>query len=426
MHPLHKGKISHALLAINIIPMLFFGLAIMLLCSRWFSRIMYAEVEQEMKNIACSVDLLLNTAYPGDYELVGDSVYQLYKGETDITYSYELLDDFNAQTGMEITLFYQDTRILTTIRSANHERFIGTRAPERAIEEVLKGGSPHFYDGALINGAMYFSYYMPVTNSDGSVVGMIFVGKPSQQVNESIQGSIYPLLLISLICMTIMAMLLYIYTKRIVNILLHIRSFLANVATGNLTAGLDPSVSSRNDELGDIGRSAIAMQSSLRTMIEQDALTELFNRRSGDRKLKQIINKYESQQSPFALAIGDIDFFKNINDTYGHDCGDLVLKNIAAILHRHMCNCGFAARWGGEEFLLVFDRMNLEEALKRLTALLDDIRAMESIYEGHRIKITMTFGLTNGDSSDIKALLHAADDRLYLGKTLGRNQIVCY
>lgn len=73
------------------------------------------------------------------------------------------------------------------------------------------------------------------------------------------------------------------YTRRFVAVLLHIHSFLSEVASGNLNATLDHSVTKRSDELGDIGRCALSMQRSLRTMIEQDALTELYNRRSGEK-----------------------------------------------------------------------------------------------------------------------------------------------
>lgn len=424
MHSKHKGKISQVLLAINIIPMLFFSIAIMLLCSYWFTGAMYEEVEQEMKSVACGMELLLETAYPGDYTLVGEGSYQLYKGEHDITRNYSLLDQLKAETNMEITLFYQDTRILTTICGPDNTRIVGSGAPEQVVEEVLHGNEPKFYDSALINGASYFSYYMPIHNSDGSTVGMLFVGKPSQEVNDSIQGSIYPLVIANLLAIAVTAFLLFCYTRKIVNALLHVRSFLADVATGNLVATLDPAITSRNDEFGDIGRSAVAMQTSLRTLVEQDSLTGLYNRRSANRRLKQIIEKYKTQQSPFCLAIGDIDFFKKVNDTYGHDCGDAVLKNVADTLHRHMRTCGFVARWGGEEFLLVFDRMELEQAHARLEVLLHDIRAMDNKYDDHVIKVTMTFGLTAGDTADLQQLLRLADEKLYVGKTSGRNCII--
>ena len=159
-------------------------------------------------------------------------------------------------------------------------------------------------------------------------------------------------------------------------------------------------------------------------MVEQDPLTKLYNRRSADRKLRQIIENSFQQDKPFCVAIGDIDFFKTINDTYGHDCGDKVLQNVAQILQTHMHHRGFAARWGGEEFLLVFDNTDSEEALHILEKLLDDIRNTENIYNEQVIKATMTFGIVAGTTQDAQQLLLAADEKLYAGKSAGRDRIV--
>lgn len=207
-------------------------------------------------------------------------------------------------------------------------------------------------------------------------------------------------------------------------VLLHIHSFLSEVASGNLNATLDHSVTKRSDELGDIGRCALSMQRSLRTMIEQDALTELYNRRSGEKKLRQIFEEAQSFRHSFALAIGDIDFFKKVNDTYGHECGDAVLKNVSALLKQHMWRRGFAARWGGEEFLLVFENVDLTEARKQLELLMDKIHELDTLYEGQHVKVNMTFGLICDPDKDIHALLKEADEKLYIGKTNGRNQVV--
>jgi diguanylate cyclase (GGDEF)-like protein len=420
----NKGKISQTLQVINIVPFLVFGAIMLLVSYRWFTRTMYDEVEEELNYVASNVDTLLDVTYPGAYELVGDESLRLYKGETDITTAYDLIDRVKAETDLEITIFYEDTRILTTICDANDARIVGTPAPALVVSEVLEQGEAKFYKKVLINGSDYFAYYMPETNPDGTVVGMIYVGKPCREVNLAVQRALYPLILTTLAAMLIISFFQLLYTQNLVAVLYRIRNFLSDVATGNLTAELEPSVSSRNDELGDIGRSAVIMQYSLRTMLEQDTLTELYNRRSGDRKLQQLMEKYKKKEGHFCLAIGDIDFFKKVNDTYGHNCGDLILKNTAALLKEHMRSRGFAARWGGEEFLLVFDRMDITQAHRVLEELAKDIRAMESMYDGHLIKITMTFGLTAVETTDITQLLRIADERLYEGKTHGRDCIV--
>lgn len=419
-----SGKISYTLQIIGLLPLLALGIAMLFFTSQWFTKTMYQEVERELYDATKSATTLLNAAYPGDYHLEGDVAYLLYKGETDITRDYSLLDQFKEDTGLDITLFYQDTRILTTLYNAQGERIVGSGAPDIVIRDVLNTGENHFYTHTLINGKAYFSYYIPLRNQDGSVVGMLFVGRPSETVSLSIQNYVYPLTWLIIGFVALVTVCIYFYTRRFVAVLLHIHSFLSDVASGNLNATLDHSVTKRSDELGDIGRCALSMQRSLRIMIEQDALTELYNRRSGDKKLRQVFEESRSSGQSFAIAIGDIDFFKKVNDTYGHECGDAVLKNVSALLKQHMWRRGFAARWGGEEFLLVFENVDLAEVRKQLELLMDKIHELDTLYEGQHVKVNMTFGLVCESDKDIHALLKKADEKLYIGKTNGRNQVV--
>lgn len=419
-----SGKMAHVLLAINIIPLFFFGIAILFLATELFTKTMYSEIETELRSAANTVAYLLDLAYPGDYELVGDISLRLHKGEHDLTTRYQLVDQIREGTGLDVTLFYKDTRILTTICDTDGRRIVGSGASSIVLRDVLETGTPRFYTNTRINDVEYFCYYSPLRNSDGSIVGMIFVGKPSSQVDEAIRKASYPLVAAVVIVALLITLCLFLYTRKFDVVLQKIRSFLASISTENLTAELDRLVLRRNDEFGDIGRSAVHMQQALRHTVEQDALTGLYNRRCGDRRLHQVIEKSIAGQTPFCVCIGDIDFFKRVNDTYGHDCGDIVLKRVADLLREHMNSIGFAARWGGEEFLLVFDRMNLDQAYESLNALLNKIRTAEIIYGDQTIRVTMTFGLISGDNTDHSTLLKNADQKLYDGKAGGRDQVV--
>lgn len=125
---------------------------------------------------------------------------------------------------------------------------------------------------------------------------MLFIGKSSASVSQSIQRYVYPLTWLIIGFVALVSVCIYFYTRRFVAVLLHIHSFLSEVASGNLNATLDHSVTKRSDELGDIGRCALSMQRSLRTMIEQDA-DELYNRRSGEKSCAK------SSRKPDPLAI---------------------------------------------------------------------------------------------------------------------------
>ena len=418
-----KGKISTVLQAISIVPLLFFGFIIMAIAYHQCAKTIHAEIEISLHNTVNNVKQLFDVAYPGDYKLVGETALQLYKGEYDITASYELIDQVKQDTGLDITLFFDNTRILTTIYSSG-TRIVGSAAPDIIIEQVLRGGKDQFYTNTMIKGDKYFSYYTPLYNQNNSIVGMLAVLKPGDDVNAAITRSIYPFLIADILVMLLIGTFIFLYTRHFGSAITQIRAFLTDVSSGNLNTELDDSVVRRNDEFGDIGRSAITMQQSLRRMIEQDTLTELFNRRCAHRKLQGILPKAGTPGEAFSLCLGDIDFFKKVNDTYGHDCGDIVLKKVADTLRAHMHSCGFAARWGGEEFLLVFDHMSAYEAYDSLEALMSKIRALEIPYNDEILHITMTFGLADGSTSDLQKLIKTADANLYKGKSGGRNQIV--
>lgn len=424
MNSRYKGKISYALQAIGILPLLLFGIAVMILISHWFTAVMYDEVERGLTNIANNMVTLLDVAHPGDYQLKGDVAYELYKGDYNLTSDYTLVDRIKENTELDVSLYYQDTCILTTIYDSSGKRIVGTGAPEQVMNDVFKTGNAYFYDRVLVNGTIYFAYYMPLYNEDGSIVGMIFVGHPSQMINSVIHGAIYHLAIMVVLTLIIAALCIFLYTRRLVTVLIKIHDFLTMVSSGNMYSKLDPRVLERTDELGDIGRSALKMQHSLRGLIEKDSLTNLYNRRYANRKLSNIVDNFNQQGAPFSIALSDLDYFKNINDTYGHECGDLVLKNIADTLRQHMHSQGFVARWGGEEFLLVFDHFDRTTALKSLESLMEKIRNTETIYNGQSIHVTMTFGLVNGTTDNINQLLKEADDKLYQGKSHGRNQII--
>lgn len=169
----------------------------------------------------------------------------------------------------------------------------------------------------------------------------------------------------------------------------------------------------------------VAYSKKLEQLAGADALTGLSNRRSIEDHLHSMAEKYTALDQAFSVSICDIDFFKVVNDTYGHDAGDYVLTGLATIFKDFMAGKGKAARWGGEEFLLVFDKMNGDEAFVELSRLKNQIEKSEFHYKSTTIRITMTFGLEEFDYyAGIQATIAQADEKLYQGKKQGRNCVV--
>ena len=155
-----------------------------------------------------------------------------------------------------------------------------------------------------------------------------------------------------------------------------------------------------------------------------DPLTHFLNRRSMDERLNHTHRNAIINDVPYSLIMADIDFFKKVNDTYGHDCGDFVLQSISKIITAQIRSKDSACRWGGEEFLiLVNDGQDIAvEVANRIRAA---IESYEFNYEGRTLHVTITLGVSGYYSSaKVKTLIEIADKRLYKGKENGRNQVV--
>lgn len=420
-----NGHLYRSLQSMSVIPLLVLALIITVFSYYAVKQAMHTEVHIELRNTAENVMMMYDLLYPGDYYLEGTNSYDFYKGTQNLTDDHSIVDRLKADTQTDVTIFYQDIRILTTICNAEGSRITGTGAGALVIQDVLFSGQPHFYTNTEINGQQYFAYYTPLRNSDGSIIGMIYAGKPCTEVKAAVRRAVLPIILIAICSMAVVSLISSSYTRKLTNALQKIRTFLSKVSTGNLWEELDFDVLRRNDELSEMGYSALYMQRSLRNLVEQDTLTELNNRRFADKHLKQTQINANTYGNHFVVAIGDIDLFKSVNDTYGHDCGDVVLKRVATVLKNHMIGKGFVARWGGEEFLFLYDNLELGAARAETEKLLQEIRSMAIDYEGHTVRITMTFGLAEGGiNTSIRTLLQTADAKLYEGKESGRNRII--
>ena len=410
---------------VAILPVILFALTIIFAGIPLLTGILYDSAEKELRDACMSAKLLMDATYPGDYRLTGSDSLYLYKGDTNITSDYTVVDSIKQSTGLDITIFYKDTRIHTTLTGEDGTRMVGSGIASQIYTSVYEEGSEAFYHNTMIFGNPYFTYYMPLVSSHGNIQGMIAAARPSEDVNRVIRTYILMLICIAIVLSAVMIFIVIRITKPMTCAIESIFKFVKEASSGNETASLDEHVLARRDELGEIGKSVLSMQRSMRNMMESDPLTGLFNRRSAHRKMGPIISKAKSSSESFCISIGDIDFFKSVNDTYGHDAGDEVLVKVADIIREHMKNCGFVARWGGEEFLMVFDRMSLIMAENSLWSLLEKIRALEIRYDNYIIKVTMSFGVSEWDKKqNTDELVKSADDKLYAAKNGGRNRVV--
>ncbi len=154
---------------------------------------------------------------------------------------------------------------------------------------------------------------------------------------------------------------------------------------------------------------------------EIDALTQIYNRRAMDAKLTELLNLAKRYNRPLSLIMFDIDRFKNINDTFGHSTGDLILKELAASAKENLRNTDFFARYGGEEFVVIAPETPLKTA-KELAERLRSKVVEHDFKIGRGVTVSLgVASLMEGD--DERGIVHRVDSALYKAKELGRNLV---
>ena len=164
----------------------------------------------------------------------------------------------------------------------------------------------------------------------------------------------------------------------------------------------------------------------LRELASTDPLTKLNNRREMNRILNDVVKESRENGNGYIIGIGDIDDFKKVNDRYGHDKGDDVLSNTAKVISDSIPEGGYAARWGGEEFLFVLPDTELAEGVVCSNNIVSSVRKQRFKTDDTEFSVTITIGICEGHpENNIEKVISLADSRLYKGKHSGKDRVVC-
>lgn len=176
-------------------------------------------------------------------------------------------------------------------------------------------------------------------------------------------------------------------------------------------------------------QTVMRLEKQLIDVAQKDALTGLCNRRRMQEIFENVLEHHSEANDHICIGMIDIDSFKNINDTYGHDAGDEVIRTLArALLDKHSENKNFQpCRWGGEEFLILYQRYDLtkEEVIREFDALRQKIADTAVMHNGTEIHFTITLGLSfYNNHASISEMIKHADTNLYHGKANGKNVVI--
>lgn len=182
------------------------------------------------------------------------------------------------------------------------------------------------------------------------------------------------------------------------------------------------------ENLEDIEEKFLQLQEELKKAQNEkniDYLTNIYNRRAFDIELEKIEKKYNIFNSNYAIALYDIDHFKAINDQYGHECGDNVLKTFATLLHKLSREIDILARYGGEEFIIILNYDNTKEIIQYVQRIKQLIEAREFKYKDHIIDVKFSGGIAlRGNNQTPLETINKADHLLYEAKKQGRDKVI--
>ena len=190
----------------------------------------------------------------------------------------------------------------------------------------------------------------------------------------------------------------------------------------DVNANLEQMVADRTEQLRESNRLLVQKATELAQQARHDALTGLHNRMAANEQLQEEHLRYGRTGAPYAVLLLDADHFKRVNDTFGHDAGDRVLRHIADTLLNSARATDFVARFGGEEFLLLLPETDASGA----AVLAEKIRAAVEQSQAPDVgRITISIGLATADAADAQpeAAVKRADLALYRAKAGGRNRV---
>lgn len=258
-----KMKMKSQIMAVALIPLLCLGLAIILIGNIRITQVVTDTIENGLRAAAISVSDTLSYAGEGEFQLRDD---ELYKGEFNISASSEIADNVKKAANTDITIFYGDTRYMTSVQDEQGNRVIGTKASEQVINKVIRNGQEHFSTDVDVAGQPYFGYYLPLYDN-GNVSGMVFAGIPQKEAKAQISRIISLIIGILLVLFAGCAAMIYVVVHKMVKTLHMGADALDEVSKGKLNISLQENTLQRRDEIGNICRSIMQLKKELTGVI---------------------------------------------------------------------------------------------------------------------------------------------------------------
>lgn len=248
----HKNGFAKKLLGMSVIQYIISSGLLIIIASICLISGMRLEAMEGLESMAKTVQIAFNAMDTGDYAI--NESNELIKGSMNITGQKELLDTFARESGNEITYFYGDTRVATTIKNKDGSTIVGTQAADQVVQKVLESGHTYTDYNIQINDKPYYAYYMPLTNSNGDIIGMLFVGKECSYINTFIISQIKVILLCAVAMVIVFSIVSFFIAKLFSNGIVLVKDALMDLERGELKLKVNDKLLNKKDEIGEIAR----------------------------------------------------------------------------------------------------------------------------------------------------------------------------
>ena len=258
------------ILSVAVLPVLLLGIVTIVITLTKVKSSLISEVKDSLSGTAATT-LAAYNQHAGSYLRADNG--DVWKGGYNISKSESLLDNIKEESGMDVTFFYGNERIMTSAKDRDGNRILGSPAGEKIVEKVLKGGENYFSSSVSLDGTLNYGYYIPVyqKGTDSEPIGMIFAGVDKQAKDNTINGIILMVLLSVIFVMAACIVIAVIMSVSITRSLQKGISKVQKVADGELGSPIEEKLLKRHDEVGDLAKAIDTLQKALQNIVSKIA-----------------------------------------------------------------------------------------------------------------------------------------------------------
>ena len=258
-------KLQYKMLILAIIPVLVMGIVAIRISNTVVKNKLLDDAKQKLKATSNAV-LAAYDQNAGDYFV--NATGDVWKGAYNVSLSTPFIDDIAAKTGIEVTFFYNDTRLVTSLKDADGKRILGSKAGDFLVENVLQDGNEVFTNRVLVDGTFYFGYYVPVhQNNSDEIIGMVFAGMPVKEIYASLNliTMIFTVAILVILVIAVIGCLLV--SRGIAKSIRNSMDVVKQISEGNLNVEIEQSMLDRKDEAGALSCNTQTLIDNLSAMI---------------------------------------------------------------------------------------------------------------------------------------------------------------